>query len=414
VRILMLSDVFFPRVNGVSTSMATFKKEFKKKGHEVTCVVPNYDSASRNNNKNDNSSPSYFSTMDQTLIRIPSRYVFVDPEDRMMKASKVLALTKQLKTKQFDLLHIQTPFIAHYTGIKLAKALNIPAVETYHTYFEEYLYHYVHTVPKAWLRYAARRFTRTQCSRVDAVVVPSSAMFRTLREYGVNNRIEIIPTGIDYENFHFGDGLKFRQQYAIAKSRPTLVHVGRLAFEKNVEFLLHVLVEVRRRIPDVLLILAGEGPASEKLKHIGHRLGLQDHLLFVGNLDREKGLQDCYCAGDALIFASRTETQGLVLLEAMALGVPVVSTAIMGTKDILSHGRGVLIAENDVQDFTEKVVNVLHDPVLREKLGREGKDYAKTWSAEVMADKMLTFYSGVVEQFHSSATSLEQSCEESS
>lgn|GEM_PF-3174869 len=111
-----------------------------------------------------------------------------------------------------------------------------------------------------------------------------------------------------------------------------LTHIGRLAFEKNVDFLLRMLVRVKREIPDVLLVIAGEGPARRRLEAMGVELGLHEQLLFVGYLNRDGDLEDCYRAGDGFVFASRTETQGLVLLEAMALGVPVVSTAVMGTR----------------------------------------------------------------------------------
>jgi len=125
-------------------------------------------------------------------------------------------------------------------------------------------------------------------------------------------------------------------------------------------------------------------------------LGVADNVLFVGYLDRTKGLLDCYCAGDAFVFASRTETQGLVLLEAMALGVPVVSTAVMGTRDILGPQRGALVAQEDEAEFAAKAVQILRDADLRRRLSEEARAYVQEWSAQHMTVRMLAFYQRVV------------------
>jgi 1,2-diacylglycerol 3-alpha-glucosyltransferase len=129
---------------------------------------------------------------------------------------------------------------------------------------------------------------------------------------------------------------------------------------------------------------------------------LQDHTCFVGYLAREGELLDCYCAGNAFVFSSRTETQGLVLLEAMALGVPVVSTAIQGTKDILRGACGALVPEDDIGDFTDKVITLLRDSALQKRLAEEGRVYAATWSATALAQKMETFYAGQIRSWKES------------
>lgn len=377
MRILFISDVFFPRVNGVSTSLQTFWRELECMGHEVKVIAPDY---------------GQHEAGDHRLIRIPSRVVVFDPEDRMMRRRSILDLSEELRRQAFDLIHIQTPFVAHYTGVAMARRLNIPRIETYHTFFEEYLYHYVPFMPKRWLRYAARRFSRAQCNEVDAVVVPSTAMRDVLSEYGVTTRLEVIPTGIELDRFKGGDGARFRALHGIARERPMMLHVGRVAFEKNIGFLLRVLQRVRATYSNVLLVVAGEGPARQALQREAQALGVSDNVLFVGNLDRETGLLDCYRAANVKVFASRTETQGLVLLEAMALGVPVVSTAIMGTKDVLQPGCGAEVVEEDEERFAAAVVRVLGDRNLAMQLSDAGKEYVKSWSAPVLAQRMVNLY----------------------
>jgi glycosyltransferase involved in cell wall biosynthesis len=236
-----------------------------------------------------------------------------------------------------------------------------------------------------------------QCNQLDAMIVPSNAMLTVLRQYGVETPIEIIPTGLDMDKFKQGDGNRFRDQHGIPHNRPTLVHVGRVAFEKNIDFLLHVLNEIKKSIPDILMIIAGEGPAKPHLQKLVHSLHLQDQVMFVGYLSRSDALLDCYKAGDVFVFSSRTETQGLVLLEAMALGVPVVSIAAMGTVDILSPQQGCIVADENVADFTKKTLSVLKSPALHSELSLEAKKYAGTWSNSTMTQRVIDFYGRCVQ-----------------
>ena len=161
--------------------------------------------------------------------------------------------------------------------------------------------------------------------------------------------------------------------------RPTLVYVGRVAHEKNIDFLLDMLVELRPRLPGVLLALAGEGPAVPHLRRRVRELGLADAVQFVGYLRRDGELQDCYAAGDLFVFASRTETQGLVLLEALALGVPVVALAVLGTREIVLPGRGACVAPDDPAGFAAVVSSLMHDPDARARMARAGPVFAAEW-----------------------------------
>ncbi|MHB9103408.1 MAG: glycosyltransferase, partial [Sulfuricella sp.] len=322
----------------------------------------------------------------------------LDPEDRMIKTGHVLAMRDWLHQSDFDIVHIQTPFVAHYLGVRLARELGVPRVESYHTFFEEYLYYYVPFLPKQFMRFLARRLSSHQCNNLDGLVVPSSAMLEALRNYGIATYAEVIPTGLEPESFEPGDGAAFRLRHGIAAQRPVLLYVGRVAFEKNIGFLHKVLLRVRQDIPDVLLVVAGEGPALSGLRHEVDRLALSSNVLFVGYLDRRRELPDCYRAADVFVFSSHTETQGLVLLEAMAQGVPLVSLAEMGAKDVLKPGQGVLIAGNDIEDFSAKAVRLLRDREYASGLGAIGRDYAATWSAAALAQRLAGFYQAVVER----------------
>lgn len=381
MKILFISDVYFPRINGVSTSIETFRHELRTAGHTVHLIAPDYQSPD---------------TDDEDILRIPSKSIPMDPEDRRMSYGAVMQHLERLQSEHYDIIHIQTPFVAHYLGVKLSKLLDIPCVETYHTFFEEYLYHYIPFVPKKLMRLVAQRFSRHQGNSLDGMVVPSHPMLHVLKNYGITTTTEVIPTGIEPESFVPGDRTAFRQKYGIAQERPVLLFLGRVAFEKNIGFLLKVLAEVRREIPDVLFVIAGEGPALKSLQHDVHDMGLTENVMFIGYLDRHTELNSCYRCADIFIFSSRTETQGLVLLEAMAQGVPVVSTAELGTRDVLKEGLGVWIANEELSDFSGKVVKMLGDADARKTTGEAGLAYAHGWSASRQAQRMLAFYQVII------------------
>ncbi len=324
------------------------------------------------------------------LVRLDGFRVPFDPEDRWVPARRFRAAESRLPA--FDLVHIQTPFAAHRAGVDLARRRGIPVVETYHTYFEHYFEHYLPFLPASLCRRLARRLTLKASRELDRMVVPSTAMRDALLAYGVATPMTVLPTGIRPETLGVGDGARFRRRHAIAGDRPVLVHVGRIGHEKNLLFLLRAFARVVREQPAALLVVAGEGPARFELQRQATGLGLDGKLLWLGYLDRERELADCYCAGDAFVFTSKTETQGLVLLEAMALGVPVVALAEMGTNDLLLERRGALVAADDLDDFAGKCLEVLRDPVLRARLAAEGPLVAADWSAERMAGRLEALY----------------------
>ena len=381
MNILFLSDVYFPRINGVSTSIHTLRQQLAAQGHRVHLLAPDYYSPSED---------------ESWITRVPSHYLMFDPEDRLMRYGKALAMSADLRHEDYDILHVHTPFAAHYLGLRLSRRLGIPCVETYHTFFEDYMHHYLPILPKPLLRMLARRLSRSQCNAMDAVIAPSQPMLDALRSYGVKSHAEVIPTGLQEHSFVPGDGSGFRRRYGIAPDRPVMLFVGRVAHEKNIGFLLRMALQVKHSRPDILLVLAGEGPALEQLRKEARALGLQDNTLFLGYLDRKTELNDCYRMADVFVFSSLTETQGLVLLEAMAQGVPVVAIAEMGTKSILVEGKGALIAPQDEKGFAERVLGLLANPEHGRALGEKAHGYALHWSASYMAERMMKFYRQVI------------------
>ena len=381
MKILFISDVYFPRVNGVSTSIRTFVAQMQNIGHTVHLIAPDYG----------------VKTPDEAWIkRIPARKIFFDPEDKLMKYGAAIDRLTELRQEQYDIVHIHTPFVAHYLGLKLAHLLNVPVVETYHTFFEDYLHHYLPIIPKSIARSLARFVSRRQCNAVDAIISPSQPMLDVLRDYGVKSKANVVPTGLQAHSFEKANGKNFREKYGIALDRPMGLFVGRVAFEKNISFLLRTWAEVIKKQPDALLVIAGEGPAEKSLHALGKALNLEDNLKFIGYLDRETELNACYAAADIFVFSSLSETQGLVLLEAMAQGTPVVAIAELGTKSILVEGKGTLIAPENELVFAEKVNALLSNKTLRNKLSKAALSYVKTnWTDKAQTIRMIDFYKDI-------------------
>jgi len=180
LRVLMISDVYFPRINGVSTSIETFRADLAAEGIEVRLIAPAY--------------PEHHDA--PATWRVPSRRVPFDPEDRLMHWRPLAHTAHRLAADGADLIHVQTPFAAHYAGTRTARRHRIPVIATYHTHFEEYIAHYLPALPRPLLRAAARRLAAGQCNDLDAVVVPSRAMHETLSGYGVRAPLHVLPTGI--------------------------------------------------------------------------------------------------------------------------------------------------------------------------------------------------------------------------
>jgi len=380
LRVLMVSDVFLPRINGVSTSIDSFRQCLPAHGVDVKLVAPRY-----------GDEPDQ-----EGIERVASRPAPGDAEDRLPRWRRLHEVVLQ-EAADCDLVHIQTPFSCHYAGLSAARKLGIPAIATYHTLFEEYAEHYVRFLPAQLARSIARGMSRRQCDELDAVVVPSEAMRQRLLAYGVESPMTVLPTGIPLQLFESGDRAAFRSLHGISPTRPVALFVGRVAHEKNMGFLLDAMVSVRVSVPDALLVVIGDGPARAELEKLTAEMGLTDAVSWLGYQDHDRDLPHAYAAADAFAFASRTETQGLVLLEAMAAGLPVVALATMGTIEILAPGEGCLAPADDVPEFAHALARVLSDGPFRQELSDRARIEARRWSEESAAAGLAALYRATVE-----------------
>ncbi len=378
----LVTDTYFPRVNGVAKSIQTFAQEFEKFGHRVYIFAPQFPEAKESTD---------------TLWRFPSQYLFFNPEDRLPNPyrRKSRAFFKKVPDLKLDVLHTQTPFALGIAMAHLAKELGIPTLHTYHTLFEAYMPHYFPFVPKSMSIPFAKMMSRILCDMHDYIIVPSTSIYERLKSYGVTKPIKILPTGIDLSPFKQVDHQRMRRQIGLAQDDPMLLTMGRVAHEKNLPFLLDVYEKLLPRFPKARLVIAGVGPALESVKAETKRRKLDNQVIFIGLLSKQDWA-DLYAAADINLLASVTETQGLVLTEAMAAGTPCVAVAAMGVKDVMAGGGGLAVPL-DVDAFAEAVGTLLTDKALYAKALEEAARQAVNWSAETKAKEMIQTYQELID-----------------
>lgn len=384
VRVLGITDVYFPNADGISNAVHTLCRELRAKGHVVTLIAPDYGRGV--------DSPA------EDVVRISSHRVLFDPDNRLMKIQRVLELADRLRGWHYDLVHIHTPFMAHYLGLALGRRLRLPVVETYHTVFEEYLQAHLPLLPKSIAQWAGRSLTHSQCQAVDALVVPSEAMRDVLYRTGVTTPVTVVPLGIEPSLFAQGDGAAFRRHHGIGADQPLLLYSGRVAEDKNVFFLLDVLQAIRQARPDVLLVIAGEGPAEGQLRQRAAEQELMPNLLFLGDLTHAHQLLDGYQAADVFLFPSRRETHALGVLEAMAAGVPVVASRVGGIPGVVIDGQtGWLVEPRNVNALGEALCRILRDGQARHAMGQAARERAaEHFSAEVVVPRLEALWDSIL------------------
>jgi 1,2-diacylglycerol 3-alpha-glucosyltransferase len=392
MKILMAADTYRPRVNGVVTSIDTFSVEYRKLGHEVTIIAPEYPETQKDVKEQEN---------EKFVVRVPSHYMWFDPEDRWASINSPESrkiIQEKILTGNFDIIHTHVSGALGVAAISWAKKIGCPVMHTYHTLFEQYV-HYLKFLPSFFGKWLARYLSKQYCDRMDLVNAPSTQMRDTLLTYHINKSVPIVvnPTGIKIDKFKTFSRADFRKKYNIPEDTTLFLFMGRVGFEKNIPFLFKVLKKVLPRRPNTKLIVAGKGPAEEAMKQAAAAEGVSNNVIFLGYFEPQDWV-NCYAAADLFTFASVTETQGLVVTESMAVGTPVVAIGKMGVQEVMEGNRGGLLVKENVDEFTAAVFKMLDDKELYNAKKKEAFAYAKEWSAEAMAKKMLKNYSDTIER----------------
>ncbi len=373
--IAIFTDTYRPEINGVITSIDLFRRQLQQRGHTVYLFCPDY-------NRNPGSDPHVF--------RFPSvRYFFPMMRERRFVFPS-LKLWRQFRSLNVDVIHSQVPANTGAYALILSWWYRIPHVHTYHTLFMEYT-HYM-PLPRALSTRLVRWISRKFCGRCQRIVSPSIRIKDEIIGYGVDAPIDIIPTGIDFiPDREYVPSDVLRRKLNLPADKKLLVVVGRLGREKNIAFLLQVLADLRLVRDDLHLVIVGDGPDRPRLVKDVQKLGVTDAVTFTGYVKRELVFSIIHMS-ELFVFASVTETQGLVLLEAMAAGTPCVAVDAMGVADMLSDGRGGVLTSLAVPEFCWYVNELLSNSRLYRRKKAEALQKAEEWSVDAMTDRLLNCF----------------------
>lgn len=346
MNILMLTNTYLPHVGGVARSVAAFAAEYRRRGHEVLVIAPEYEDDQASGSQASGSQES------EGVVRVSALQKFNGSDFSLPVPSpaKVHAVVADFRP---DIVHAHHPFFMGATAMRVARSRNLPLVFTHHTMYDQYT-HYVSGASPAFARFAAA-LTAGYADLCDAVIAPSHSVKELLCGRGVNVPIEVIPTGVDVERFAVGNGAALREELRIPRDAFVVGHVGRLAPEKNLAFLAEAVAAFIDRYSKARFLVVGGGSCEEEIRSTFDRLALGHRLHMAGKLQGQR-LIDAYYAMDLFAFASTSETQGMVITEAMAAGLSVVALDGPGVRDVLiDKTNGRLLPRQDVRSFAQAV-----------------------------------------------------------
>ncbi|MBF0571711.1 MAG: glycosyltransferase [Candidatus Omnitrophica bacterium] len=381
MKILMVSNTYTPIVGGVERSIQSFTREYQRLGHDVLILTLEYDGAPCD---------------EKGVVRIPALRRF-NGSDFSVRLPIPVNLSGSLDEFKPDIIHSHHPIILGDTALRIANKYKAPIVFTHHTKYEDYT-HYV-PLDSPELKKFVIELTTGYANLVDCVIAPSQSIKQMLLERGVKKPIEMIPTGVDCERFRHGDGLNFRNEYKINSNDFLVGHVGRLAVEKNLIFLVKSVITFLKYHSHARFLLVGSGPSLAQVKDIFKKEKLEDRLVLTGALEGQE-LIDAYHAMDVFAFSSKTETQGIVLLEALAAGDPVVALDATGVRDFIKDRlTGRIVFRENTEDFCEALDWVFgQDKHLEKELKNNARQTAASFSLDRMASQFIDLYKSLLKK----------------
>lgn len=385
MRIGLFTDTYPPFINGVSTSVLMLKQGLEKLGHEVYVVTVNSESFSYK--KEDN------------VLRVPG--VPIGIFDYRLTSLYPLKARKIIKNWNLDVIHTHTEFGIGSFARLISKQYNIPLVHTYHTMYEEYIYYitkgYFDTASKKLVEY----LTLFLCDKtIDELIVPTKKTCDLFKQkYKVKRDVHIIPTGIDVTRFYKENNstelvTKLKKDLGLKKDDYVILYVGRIAKEKNIEFLINNLKDIVKKTPKVKMVIVGDGPDMKELIELTDKNNLNKNVIFVGKVPWDE-VPRYYQMANVFATASTTETQGLTVIEAMAASKPVVAIKDESFELVITDKQDGFFFTND-EEYKELINKLYMDKKLSDKVSRQARITANSYSAGVYASRVLEVYKMVV------------------
>jgi len=373
----IFTDTYYPQINGVVTSTRMLEKELNRLGHQVFIITTTNPDVTH-------AAPRVFRLPSMPFIFLPSQRV------TFLYSPKLLVNLKHLK---LDIIHTQTEFPVGIFGKLVAEFYRLPIVHTYHTMYEDYV-HYIaggHLItPKT-----AQKFSRLFCNRADVVIAPVQKTREYLEEIGVTKPIRVIPTGLDFtpfikENFSSEQIQSVKAELGINPDDPVIISVGRVAKEKSMDVLIDQMPALRKKLPNVKLVIVGPGPYIDVLKHQAGALRVTDSVIFTGGRPWEV-IPLYYQIGDVFATASTSETQGLTYIEAMAGKIPAVVKRDRSVEGVITHGETGYCFEPD-GEAADMLYRALTDREEAKKMAEEGFKRIGRLSAAHFASQVEQIY----------------------
>jgi glycosyltransferase involved in cell wall biosynthesis len=376
MRIAMFSESYVPRISGVVHSLTAFVSALRAEGHRVTVVAPHV--------------PGY-QDMDPDVFRYPS--VRTREADFPLGIPYAPGVWRRLRALELDIVHTHAPFTMGAVAAALARRQKLPLVFTHHTLYDEYV-HYA-PGPKWALRPLVRWYATRYANRCDCVVAPSTALATRLRGQGVVSRIEVLATGaLDVQLFASLDPSWVRTKFGVPVGRSLLVTASRMAKEKSVDLVVQSFAKtIQSR--DATLLVVGGGQEEAALRRLAQTLQLEGRVVFTGQQPHRRALE-CIAAADVFVFGSQTETQGLVLVEAMAAGVPVVAVNAGGVGDAVKDGVTGFLVPPTPDALADSVVHLLNDSGLRQTMAAQAKEASLAFALPAITRRLVEIYQSMM------------------
>ncbi len=387
MRIGIFSETYAPYISGLVTSEMMLKKALEKQGHEVYVVTANLESFKYNYDE------------EERVLKIPGIPTGIY-DSRMTSIYPIPAVNK-IKSWKLDVIHSQTEFAIGTFARLIAKQYNIPLVHTYHTMYEDYIYY----ITKGYFEKSSKKLveylTKFYCDKTATeLIVPTSKTYKLFKEkYKVEKNINIIPTGIEVERFYkesinLKELLELKKTLNIGKKDFVLLFVGRLGEEKNVEFLIKAHKELVKEDPNIKLIIVGDGPDKEKYEELTSKLELEKNIIFTGKAAWEE-MPYYYHIADVFVTASKTETQGLTVIEAMASNlIPVCMKDEAFESMITDELNGLLFRTQE--EYIKDIMRLHDNPNELEVFNKQARIQAETYSSKYYADRVLAVYNRAI------------------
>ena len=396
MKIAMFTDAYFPRINGVAVSVHSYAHELSRLGHHVCVVCLEYTEEQQKSTFFDEKTGD--ESLPFKIIRIPSTSLGkVSKEDRMVKLYKWNFVKKAMDEFKPDIIHINSEWTVGYFGAIYSRHRHIPFVFTFHTLWEDYLVNYVTFLPEKSLKKIGIEVVRFYLKRASKIITPTKNIQEVVSKYGINRESTILPTGIPDSKTQICDDDHERMVERIYKRLPQIrdkkimLFVGRVVREKNIPFLFDVLEKVRKTVSNAVLLIVGGGPHLDELREIVSKRNLDDCVFFTGYIDGDI-LINFYKMACVFTFPSKTETQGLVTIEAMISGLPVVAIGQMGTIDVMQGDNGGFMVKDDTMEFAEKTMSLMTDSKLWKQKSLEAQLWGSKWKISSLTPKLIECY----------------------